>query len=256
MSADDEMAAHLETTASIAPNADDKFHEFDEQLRSTVKDFQRRSDQWKPVEDLQGLLSRIDHHLDYETSERRAIYYRLVAIENGMKRRGPRRFARYVLAICIGAAATLAWQSYGEATKRIIATRAPELGWSPQTKQTITNFVQQLGWNRPSADAVRPSMAETSQAAPIAQIAPEAPKTPTAPSFDPEQLHQIALDLTALRQTVERLATGQDQMTREVERLQAADMEILAKIPSPPLQPPVVPIRKPTPIAPPASRHP
>jgi hypothetical protein len=256
----DEMAAHPEAaehqSASIAPNSDDKFDEFDEQLRATVKDFQPTSDRWKPVEDLQSLLSRIDHHLDYETSERRAIYYRLVAIENAMKRRGSGKFTRYVVAICIGAAATLAWQSYGDVAKRIIATKAPELGWSPETKQAIASFVQELGWTTPSAGAARPSVAETAQAAPVAQIAPEAPKTTAASSADSEQVHRIALDLTALGQTVERLAAGQEQMTREVERLQAADMEILAKIPSPPLQAPAAPARKPTPIAPPSSRHP
>jgi hypothetical protein len=45
-----------------------------------------------------------------------------------------RGFIRYLVAICIGVAATLAWQSYGEAAKQIIATRAPEMGWSPDSK--------------------------------------------------------------------------------------------------------------------------
>src|SRR5690349_22875433 len=51
-----------------------------------------------------------------------------------------RRFARFLLAICIGVAGTLAWQSYGDATKQIIATRAPELGWSPESKQMIASM--------------------------------------------------------------------------------------------------------------------
>jgi len=259
MSADDEMAAHLEApehqSDSIAPNPDDKFDEFDERLRSTVQDF-RTGDQWKPVEDLQSLLSRIDHQLDYETSERRAIYYRLVAIENGMKRRGSRKFARYLVAICIGAAATLAWQSYGEAIKRTIATRAPELGWSAETKQLIASFVQQFGWTKSSGDAVQPTVAETPKAAPIAQIPLEATKTSIASSFDAEQVHQMTLDLAALRQTVERLAAGQDQLTRQVEQLQAVDMETLAKIPSPPLQSPAAPAHNSASTVAPSSRHP
>ena len=53
-------------------------------------------------------------------------------------------FVRYLVAICIGIAGTLAWQSYGEATKQIIATTAPELGWSPEAKQMIASWVQQL----------------------------------------------------------------------------------------------------------------
>ena len=59
---------------------------------------------------------------------------RLLIIENAMKKRGSRRFRRYLVAILIGVAATLAWQSYGESAKQIIATRAPELGWSPEAK--------------------------------------------------------------------------------------------------------------------------
>jgi hypothetical protein len=86
-----------------------------------------------------------------------------------------------------------------------------------------------------------PSALETPQAAPVAQTAPEnvTPKAPAAPSIDPEQVHRMAMDLTALRQTVERLAAGQDQVTREIARLKAADGEILAKVtPAPPPPPP------------------
>jgi hypothetical protein len=43
-----------------------------------------------------------------------------------------RGFVRFLVAICIGIAGTLAWQSYGDSTKQIIAKRAPELGWSGQ----------------------------------------------------------------------------------------------------------------------------
>ena len=107
----------------------------------------------------------------------------------------------------------------------------------------IASWMQQLGWTRPPAGpevtAVRPSVPHTPQAAPVTETAPEtvAQKAPAAP-FDPEQVHQIALNVAALRQTVEQLAAGQDQMAREIEKLQTADMEILAKIPAPPLRPP------------------
>jgi hypothetical protein len=80
----------------------------------------------EPVErdDLRPWLTS---RLDLEASERKAIHDRLVAIENEMKKRGSRRFRRYLAAVLIGVAATLAWQSYGEPAKQIIATRAPEL---------------------------------------------------------------------------------------------------------------------------------
>jgi hypothetical protein len=164
-------------------------------------------------------------------------------------------FARYLLAICIGAVATLAWQSYGEAIKQTIATRAPEFGWSPAAKQTIADWMQQLGWTKLLAGPEnRPSQSETSQA--VAQTTPEtvATKAPADPSLNLEQVQQIALSLGALRQTVEQLAAGQDQMAREIEKLQAADLELLERIPAPPRQAPAVPARKPVPL--PSSRLP
>ncbi len=223
----DQMAANIETTElpGAVAGSDQKLDE-----QASLDDFQPTNHQRRPVEDLHNLLLRISHHLDYETSERATIYYRLLAIDDQTKtiisqtkRRALRAFARYVVAIFIGTAGILTWQSYGDATKQIIATRAPELGWSPEAAQT----------------------------------APEAaaPKAPGSPSLDAEQVQQIALGLAALRQTVDQLAAGQDQMAREVTRLQAADQEILEKIPAPPPRPTAVPTRH-TPLPPPSPRAP
>ncbi len=265
----DEMAAKTETTerrlAGIAASSD---HRLDEQLLGiSPDDSQPTSSQQKPVEDLQNLLLRISHHLDYGHSERKIIYYRLQALDSQTKRiveqtkrRPLRGFVRYLVAICIGVAAILAWQSYGEAAKKIIATKAPELGWSPETRQMIVSWIQELGWAKPPADtektAVRPLVVETRQAS-VAQTASEvAPKTPATSSLDPEQLHQLALDLTALRQVVEQLAARQDQIAGMITKLQAADQEILEKVPTPPPQPPAAPARKPKLVPLPSSRAP
>ena len=128
----------------------------------------------------------------------------------------------------------------------------------------------QLGWTEllagPESTAVRASMPETPQAAPVAQNAPEtvAPKAPAA-SLDPEQAPEIAQSLAALQQTVEQLAAGQAQMASEEAKLQAADVEILAKIPMPRPRPtapssrksmPVLPRSARAPITPPSSRTP
>ena len=103
---------------------------------------ERSRDQRKPVEFDEVLLG-ILHRLDDGTSERKVAYDHLLAIENEMKRRGSRGgFARYLVAICFGVVATLAWQSYGEVPKQIIAAKAPQLGWSPETKQMIASWVQ------------------------------------------------------------------------------------------------------------------
>jgi hypothetical protein len=163
-----------------------------------------------------------------------------------------RGFARYMLAICIGVAATLAWQSYGQATKQIIATRAPELGWSPEAKQTIASWVEQLSWTKPPADAeiatARPSVPETAQAATVAQTAPT-PKAPIAASLDPQQVQQLVLDVAAVRQSVEQVAASQTKMAGEIDNLLVTDMEIFLKIPTPP-QPPAAMSHKPIPAAP------
>jgi len=166
-----------------------------------------------------------------------------------------RGFVRYVLAICIGVAATLAWQSYGQTAKRIIATKVPELGWSPETKQTIATWVEQLGWTKPptSSDAAaRPSLPETAQAATVAQTAPDkvAPRMPIAGSVDPQQIQQIAGDIAGLRQSVEQVVASQTKMAGEINNLLVTDMEIFLKIPTPP-QPRAALSRKPIPAAPP-----
>jgi len=177
--------------------------------------------------------------LDWDASERKAIHDRLVAIDNKMTRRGSRGFGRFLLAVLIGVAATLAWQSYGDATKQVIATKAPELGWSPEAKQMIASWT--LGWTKPPV--------VESKAAPVAQTAP------IATSLDPEKVRQMAQNLAEVRETVQELAAGQNQVTREIDKLESAVVEILMKMPEPPPQPPAAPARKPTPV-PPSSRAP
>ena len=177
--------------------------------------------------------------LDWDASERKAIHDRLVAIDNKMTRRGSRGFGRFLLAALIGVAATLAWQSYGDATKQVIAAKAPELGWSPEAKQMIASWT--LGWTKPPV--------VESKAAPVAQTAP------IATSLDPEKVRQMAQNLAEVRETVQELAAGQNQVTREIDKLESAVVEILMKMPEPPPQPPAAPARKPTPV-PPSSRAP
>ena len=181
----------------------------DQQLRAILENLERASLRGDPVEQVKGRASR--------------------------------RLARYLVAICIGVAGTLAWQSYGDAIKQIIAARAPELGWSPQVKQMIASWT--VGWTKPPASPEK--------------IAPEtvAPKAPPAPSVDPAQVQQITQSLAALRETVEQIAAGQDQTSREIARLNSTVAELILKIPEPSAQPPAAPERKPVPV-PPSSRAP
>jgi hypothetical protein len=99
---------------------------------------------------------------------------------------------RFLIIFCIGVAATLAWQSYGDAAK-MIASSYPQLGWLAP------------------------------QAEPVAQSAPDVITlaAPTAPS--PDQPNVMSLDLDAVRQSIDQLATSiaasQEQITRSVDRI-------------------------------------
>ncbi len=127
---------------------------------------------------------------------------------------------RLLIALCIGVAVTLAWQSYGDAAREMIANSSPQLSWL--ALQTA-----------------------------VAQTAPDT-IVPTTPSPDPQEIKAISVDLAALRQRVDQLAAqvaaGQEQMTRDfTTKLKAAEQDILDKISVPSLQPAAAPVRKPAP---------
>jgi hypothetical protein len=237
----DKMAAKIEPAERPRAGVAGSIDKLDEQLRVSVEALLHPSPSRPPVEELDDLLSAINHHLGEESSERKAIFRSLTAIGNEIRGRHSPGFARYLVAICVGVAAALLWQSYGEAAKRMIATKTLEFGWSPETKQIIASWV-------PDAAA---NVASTL-------------KVPAASSPDPQQLQQIAAHIAAVQQAVERqlgdvqvtiqqLAAGQDQIARQITELQTADEDILAKIPVP--SPRLASTRKPSPTGPhPSSR--
>jgi hypothetical protein len=136
--------------------------------------------------------------------------------------RASRALARFLITLCIGVAATLAWQSYGDAAREMIASASPRLGWLAP------------------------------QAAPVARTAPDviAPIAPAAPSPDQQQLNAMSLSLAAVRQSVDELAASQEQMTRDITKLQTATQGILDKISAPPPRPAGATTRKPAPLTP------
>jgi hypothetical protein len=102
----------------------------DEPLRTTLKDFQRPSP-WRKPEGEDELVERNDLRLgitsypDHEVSERQAN-----STENNKSKRSSRGFARYLVAILIGVTTALAWQSYGDVAKQMIANSIQRLGWT------------------------------------------------------------------------------------------------------------------------------
>jgi hypothetical protein len=123
-----------------------------------------------------------------------------------------RGFARFLITFCLGIGATLAWQSYGDAARKIVAGRYPQLAWlAPQT--TVT----------PSA---------------VATI------LPLVSSVDPQELKTISSNLAVMRQRIDELAASQNQITRNIDtNLQVAKQELLSKIATLSLQP--APARRP-----------
>jgi hypothetical protein len=103
----------------------------------------------------------------------------------------------FLIIFCIGVAATLAWQSYGDAGREMIANSYPQLGWlAPQ--------------------------------APVAQSAPDviALAAPATPSPDQQQSNVTSVDLDAVRQSIDQIVnnmgTNQEQITRTVDRIAAS----------------------------------
>ena len=104
---------------------------------------------------------------------------------------------RFGITSCIGVAAVLGWQSYGDEARNIIANSSPALSWlAPEA----------------------------------ARAEPRQPVSPPEASPEREQLNAISLNLAALRQSIDQLATGQDQMTQEIGTVRGVQQQLLEKI--------------------------
>ena len=131
-----------------------------------------------------------------------------------------RRAARALIIFCTGVAATLAWQSYGDEVREMIAISYPQLGWlAPQSA--------------------------------FAEIAPE-PNAPVNAS-DSLELKSILINVAALRQSVDQLAVRflatQQEMASDIAKMKANEQDIFDKISSaPPPRPAAAPARKPVPV--------
>lgn len=135
-----------------------------------------------------------------------------------VKARGSYRIGHLMLAAAAGVVATLAWQSYGDGARHLIATRiVPQLSWSSLAS----------AMNRPAGAPVLPADrlgagAPHSPASDSARAEAAAPNMPTATeglsvaARSPEslQLETMARDLAAMRQRIDELAATQAQMSR------------------------------------------
>jgi hypothetical protein len=130
-----------------------------------------------------------------------------------------------LITFCSGIGAILAWQSYGDAARRIIASSYPQLDWlAPRTT--------------PIAYSAHDTIGLAAQA---------------APSPD-QRLSAMSLDLDAVRQNVDRIAVTQEQITRNVDQLAAGQermtreigkLQAVAQQSKPPPRPASPSVRKP-----------
>jgi hypothetical protein len=121
---------------------------------------------------------------------------RLTAPENdrflngqpSLRKRASRALSRFLIAFCTGVAASWAWWSYGDAAREMIANTYPQRRWLAP------------------------------QAEPVAESAPNmiALAAPATPSFDQQQLSAMSLNLDAVRQSIDRIAAGQEQIMRSI----------------------------------------
>jgi len=135
------------------------------------------------------------------------------ALQPSLGRRVLRKLGRLLVIFCLGVCSTLAWQSYGDTARAMIAKSSPQLGWvAPQ---------------------------------PVPVVPPAAQET--APASASPEFQQLAFALAALRQNVDLLTTqiaaGQQQMAGEIAKLRTDEQEILRKVSTaasrPPAQKPI-----------------
>lgn len=148
-----------------------------------------------------------------ENSERRSI-----------RRRTSRTFARYSVVFLIGILATLAFQSYGDKAMEMVRTEVPSLAW-----------LLPVSTAKPPAAASSPQLAQ---------------------QFEAGLAQQLGLGLAVVRRSVEQLtvkvdqlAAQRDEMTKNIETMQAVEQEISQKLSSLPQSRAVAPRKPPQPTA-------
>ena len=122
------------------------------------------------------------------------------------RKRKSRPVVRFLITFCVGVAATLTWQSFGDAARLVVASSSPVLGWlAPQ--------------------AASVAQVDSDQALPAGSA---------IASTGLQQLRAALLDLAAVRQSVEQVAAQNQQVVGDIAAMQTAQQAILRKLSTPP----------------------
>jgi hypothetical protein len=172
--------------------------------------------------------------------------------------------ARFLITFCIGVGATLAWQSYGDEAREMIANSYPQLGWlAPRPAPTAQNAPDAIALAAPAApspdqqlnamslDMVRQSVDRiaigiTASQEQIARSVDRiAPSVVAGQEQMTRSIDRVATSQEQLVRSVDRLTAGQEQMTREITKLQEIEQYILYKNSEPPPRPAPAQVPKP-----------
>ena len=117
--------------------------------------------------------------------------------------RGPRAIARFLVAFCIGVVATLAWQTYSDAARELVASSSsPQVASIAQTTPDVI---------APTASAV--SSPDQQDFAALRQ-----------------SVDQLAASQLQINRSVMQLASAQEQTMRDISRLQKSERYIVSKM--------------------------
>jgi hypothetical protein len=138
-------------------------------------------------------------------------------------RRAFRAISRFVISALVGVVATLAWQSYGDAAKRALASWYPQLPlWTLLI--STDQGPKQIAFEGSAVPATPSHSTSVEPTAPIETTTASAASAP-----DRQQLEMLGSIVAAARQQLEQFAAKQEQMARDVANLQSADQEINRK---------------------------
>jgi hypothetical protein len=160
-------------------------------------------------------------------------------IRPSLGKRVKRRLVRFLIVFSVGVGTALAWQSYGDAARAMIATSWPQLA------------------------ALAP------EPAPVPQAAAAAPQATVSPELqnlkedlaqvkqELQQLKEIPAALASLRQSVDQLAGSQQQLAGSQQQIAGTIAQLAAQKPASPPRPapapkPLTPPSAPKSLTPPA----
>jgi methyl-accepting chemotaxis protein len=130
-----------------------------------------------------------------------------------------------LVTICVGVAAILAWQSYGDAARRIIASSHPQLDWlAPRTTPIAYSAHDTIGLAAQAAAS--PDQRLSAMSLDLDAVRQNVDRIAVTQEQIMRNVDQLAAGQQRMTRNVDQLAAGQERMTREISKLQAVEQQI------------------------------